>query len=488
MLVIVMLNLSRQAVALCTLFLFLLVTGCSTEEPAEPAPADERDATFVDQDPGKADANGIQEHSFEGLCVLDLVNTADVDLLREEVGLTRWPAREIWAYRVGKDGVDGTEDDNPFDSLTELDDVSWVGYFTFRALRSYAKDNGYCPELGEERLMTGEEAATAEVTAASEDFINAKYAVERPARRDAHAKDHGCVTASFEVDNNLLDPAEKVGVFASNKSYPAWIRFSNGSFHVQGDVEADVRGFAIKLMEVEGDKVLAAQRDAQTQDFLLINGPKMFVRNPVDYVEFSQKALDGNPVSYFLKLDPRQWHLRELFNLLGIVRKKPSSPLNSQYWSTTPYRLGEDNAVKFSARPCDGEVDGRPDDPSEDYLREAMAEHLAGNDACFEFMVQRQLDPESMPIEDPTYEWEEGQSPFVVVARIKIPAQTFDTPGRQTFCENLSMNPWHTLPEHRPLGGINRVRRTVYEAISALRHELNEAPRREPKSHDISDF
>jgi hypothetical protein len=33
---------------------------------------------------------------------------------------------------------------------------------------------------------------------------------------------------------------------------------------------------------------------------------------------------------------------------------------------------------------------------------------------------------------------------------------------------------------HRPLGGINRVRRSVYEAISTLRHQLNDAPRVEP--------
>jgi hypothetical protein len=36
------------------------------------------------------------------------------------------------------------------------------------------------------------------------------------------------------------------------------------------------------------------------------------------------------------------------------------------------------------------------------------------------------------------------------------------------------------LPEHRPLGAVNRVRRVVYEQISTVRHELNQAPREEP--------
>jgi len=32
------------------------------------------------------------------------------------------------------------------------------------------------------------------------------------------------------------------------------------------------------------------------------------------------------------------------------------------------------------------------------------------------------------------------------------------------------------------LGGINRVRRGVYETISGLRHEINGTPRQEPTS------
>ena len=61
-----------------------------------------------------------------------------------------------------------------------------------------------------------------------------------------------------------------------------------------------------------------------------------------------------------------------------------------------------------------------------------------------------------------------------------IPSQTFDTPARMTFCENLSYTPWHSLPDHRPLGGINRARKVVYEAISKVRHDCNAVPRQEP--------
>ncbi len=86
-----------------------------------------------------------------------------------------------------------------------------------------------------------------------------------------------------------------------------------------------------------------------------------------------------------------------------------------------------------------------------------------------------------MSIEDSTIEWRERDSPFVPVARITIAPQRFDSLDQLAFCENLSFTPWHGLPAHRPLGGINRVRRIIYEAISELRHALNEAPRQEPQ-------
>jgi hypothetical protein len=98
--------------------------------------------------------------------------------------------------------------------------------------------------------------------------------------------------------------------------------------------------------------------------------------------------------------------------------------------------------------------------------------------------VQLQLDPDTMPIEDAGIAWDEAASPFQKVATLTIESQVFDTPERREFGDNLSFNPWRCLPEHRPLGGISRARRQVYHALSALRHEYNEAPRAEPTVDD----
>jgi hypothetical protein len=73
-----------------------------------------------------------------------------------------------------------------------------------------------------------------------------------------------------------------------------------------------------------------------------------------------------------------------------------------------------------------------------------------------------------MPVEDATVEWQEVESPYVPVARIRIPQQGVAAPDTGA-CENAAFDPWHSLPEHRPLGSLNRARRAIYPALSELR-------------------
>lgn len=37
----------------------------------------------------------------------------------------------------------------------------------------------------------------------------------------------------------------------------------------------------------------------------------------------------------------------------------------------------------------------------------------------------------------------------------------------------MRLDPWHGLAEHRPLGSLNRLRKKVYAASSAMRRKLN---------------
>jgi hypothetical protein len=318
-----------------------------------------------------------------------------------------------------------------------------------------------------EIVPPGEADAVRIIAQAIEDRVRAA-AKAGPARRDAHPKAHGCVRAEFRVLGDL-PPALRRGIFAAPRNYQAWIRFSNGSGTPQPDSVGDGRGMAIKLMGV-------AQSPSTTQDFVMINHPAFFVRNAADYVELQTAP---SPVRFFFpSLNPFRFRLHEGMVALTIAGHKVRNALNVRYWSMTPYRFGE-GACKFSARPA-----GIPSPfvaaDSPDFLRANLARHLAKTGACFDFMVQLRSRPEEMPIEDPTVTWDETAVPFAPVASITIPPQDFDSPEQHAFCENLSFTPWHCVDAHRPLGGINRVRRTVYEQISRLRHELNDASRREP--------
>jgi hypothetical protein len=236
---------------------------------------------------------------------------------------------------------------------------------------------------------------------------------------------------------------------------------------------------AVKLLGVPGPKI--SDDEKSTQDFLMITGPAFFVRNAADYVEFTKAAAAGKPMSFFFRgWNPFRWRYHELHMALKLIRKKTANPLSARYWSVAPYLMGDAGPAKFSARPCMAALDSKPDKKNPNFLRDAMSAQLKNGTACFDFLVQLRKDPAQMPVEDPTIEWREKSSPFIKAATITIPAQTFENPEQQKFCENLSMNPWHALPEHRPLGGINRARKVVYETISKLRHGLNGAPRAEP--------
>lgn len=298
-------------------------------------------------------------------------------------------------------------------------------------------------------------------------------------RRDAHPKMHGVVKAEFTVLPDLPDDY-RVGLFAHPATYQAWIRFSNQNADIQDDNKGDIRGMAIKVMNVDGEKLEPQASPPTTQDFILISTPVFVTR---DVREFDQliAAFTGNVFSmlWFLATHWRvSWHL-----LLSM--RKFANPLQIPYFSTTPYLFG-DTACKYHAVPHPvANPDTIPSPASPDFLREAMIRQLAAGDVHVDFMVQRQTDPATMPIEDPGQAWPTDQSPYVKVATIRILQQAFDSEAQRRFGENLSFSPWHCLSAHRPLGGINRARRVVYETISRFRHEVNQVVRREPHSWDI---
>jgi hypothetical protein len=353
---------------------------------------------------------------------------------------------------------------------------------------SHARD---WPGLGEERIPPGESDAIATIANVSRELLDRSV---RPVRRDQHPKHHGCVQARFQVDDDLPETLRH-GLFQPGASYHALIRFSNGKN--DDDREGDAHGMAVKLLNVA--PATGSDGSGSTQDFILVDHPVFFIRNAADYVPFSRAFLAAkqSKLRKWLSFLPDKItglitigilyfrffkdHKHEFDILKQFSSKIPSNPLRIQYWSNTPFRLGP-HAIRFTARPIlDGAMPPTTASDSPDRLRLAMTAQLEEREASFEFLVQVQTDPGTMPVEDPTIPWDEEVSPYRRIATIRIAPQTFDTPKQMSDCENLSFSPWHTLDEHRPLGGINRVRKLVYDRLSQDRHELNGVSRVEPQ-------
>ncbi|NMC70558.1 MAG: bifunctional metallophosphatase/5'-nucleotidase [Myxococcales bacterium] len=96
----------------------------------------------------RTNAAGVEDGSAAACGILRLADTADLATLRASVGLDPRAAEALLAYRAGPDAVEGTADDERFDSLAELDAVRWVGPRAFARLRDHVARAGFaCPDV-----------------------------------------------------------------------------------------------------------------------------------------------------------------------------------------------------------------------------------------------------------------------------------------------------------------------------------------------------
>ena len=111
-----------------------------------------------------------------------------------------------------------------------------------------------------------------------------------------------------------------------------------------------------------------------------------------------------------------------------------------------------------------------PEDLADDYLSQSLARDLQFQEAVFDFKVQLQTDAAAMPVEDVSVAWDENDSIPVTVGTLRIGPQKVEGSSDLAIrCEAMSFNPWHSLAEHRPMGGMNRLRKVVYVASVAKR-------------------
>ncbi len=321
------------------------------------------------------------------------------------------------------------------------------------------------PQPGQERSNPNEAEVTARMITAIE-AISLNEADGGLVKRVNQAKTLGCLDGMFQVSENL--PARlRQGLFAQPGDHSAKVRFANAS--TDDDEDKDFRGMSVKVFDVDGNSLWGENGQ---QDFLLNSYPALFAGNPDEFLSFLEANADEAVWKFFI--NPGNW---DSVALLLRGRDKISSPFDIRYWSTTPYRFGDDptSAVKYSVKSCSTLTSDMPDDAGPNFLQANMKRHLSSGDVCFDFMVQFQGDPDEMPIKDASVVWNEEDSSYETVARLIVRDQEFQSTQAMASCENETFNPWQSLAAHQPIGGINRVRRAVYSEAGEFRLEQNQS-------------
>jgi hypothetical protein len=331
--------------------------------------------------------------------------------------------------------------------------------------------------LAAERVLPGEDACVASIIEDMGGYMRAHY---QPGgyQRAGNTKTHGIVRGELTIRDDV-PPSMRHGIFATARAYRAWVRFGGPGPASPPDIDdVGVLSIGIKLVGVDGPKLLDDEKF--TQDFTGISTPTFTTPNVIENRKLQKHIRAGTPLFYFLThpLDGA---------MSGLWARTQTSPLETEYWSCVPYLLGEGQAMQYMLRPRSRRrtrVPRLPFRPPDNYLRDAMVKTLASEDVELDFYVKVQTDAFAMPIENASVRWPDSLAPWVPVAVLRLPRQTFDSPAQLAFANNLSFNPWHCIAEHRPLGNQNRGRRAIYETLSQFRQQMNATPHVEPTGEE----
>ncbi|MGA9061468.1 MAG: hypothetical protein WB341_07355 [Terracidiphilus sp.] len=302
-------------------------------------------------------------------------------------------------------------------------------------------------------------------------------------QRGGNTKTHGIVRGEFIVRGDIPENMRR-GIFATARSFPAWVRFSGPGPYITPDIDdVGFMSISIKLMDVPGPKLMDDEKF--TQDMFGVSTPTFVTCDTKSNADLQHWSLKNAPIFHFI--NPGNQHVLDLL-MQSLWIKTQSSPLESQYFSCVPYLLGEGQAMQYSVRSrlaTRTPVPRLPLRPPDNYLRDAMVATLAKQDVEFDVLLQLQTDPHLMPIENNGVFWSPRLSPRIPAAILRIPQQKFDSPEQLAFAKVLSYNPWHCIPEHRPLGNQSRARLQLYKQLSTFRQAMNDVAHYEPTGNEV---
>ena len=325
----------------------------------------------------------------------------------------------------------------------------------------------------------------------------------RHAYRPVHAKSHGVLVGALEVAPDL--PSELAqGLFAQPGTHPVIMRFSTNPGDLLADNVSSPRGLAIKILNVEGEKI--PPHEGVTQDFVCVNANAFAAPDPAGFLKtlkLLDKTLDlPEGVKHAVSVTAQATNaVLKLAHIPSAALESLGAPathiLGESFSTVSPVRYGQ-YVAKLGIAPASAnltELTGKHVDLGADYnaLEELIKHFFRDETAVWEVKAQLALaeDPsladaeKEFPIEKADKVWPEDKSPWQVVARITCGPQDSYSDARQLFVDDsLSFSPWHALAAHQPIGGIMRARRKAYEEAKKYRAQRNNREIVEPTSID----
>lgn len=305
-----------------------------------------------------------------------------------------------------------------------------------------------------ERIAPDEEAhfaRAASVIAALQKSRSARYGAGRALHRKALLATSG----TLDVLDGLPEPARH-GLFATPGRHRAIVRLSNGGPEIQGNKTPDIRGFALKVLDVVGPAALGGTADHQ--DFLMINQDHLPGPDSREFVDFVEAAIGGQlaAILSLFKAHGLFGGLRRLRAVVASVSKKFGGFAAERFNTVAPVACGP-YAVKVRLKP----VGNPPPAARSKDIAEDMRERLSIGPVTYDLELQFFTDEATTPLEDLSRPWPESETPVVTVARLTL---GLDDSVAADAIEKMKFDPWGGLAAHRPLGEVMRARKQAYYA------------------------
>jgi hypothetical protein len=280
--------------------------------------------------------------------------------------------------------------------------------------------------------------------------------------RTLHRKQLAAAQGNLEVLDGLPGFA-RYGLFAQPRDYEVWVRLSNGGLDRASDRVPDIRGFALRVLGVQGDCALG-HGPASSQDFTLINQETFAYPGSEEFIALVRAAASGH--GELFKHMFRRYGLlggpRQVGRMIRMAGKPFSGFATEPFHSVLPMANGP-YAVRVRLVPATAANGPAEPGASNDWGAD-FARRLRRGPLHWDLQLQYFASEPLTPIEDASVNW---PTPYSTVARLMLPQQALDSPEGRAFAESVEqcvIDPWKGLADHRPLGDVQRARKAVYLA------------------------